>query len=130
MVTLVGQEENDKSDDISQWLTVAAILIPAAIIVVVGLGIYIGREHLRVNRALYRREWKIPYEEIEVMPVEKLRISKLFSRSPGFWSSSVFTRSGDNGSRWDAGRVKVGTYQVCYCCCSSSSFPFQLVPLL
>ncbi|KAI0227599.1 hypothetical protein LSAT2_021919, partial [Lamellibrachia satsuma] len=102
---LVEQEESKKRDATSQWKTITTTVIPFAITVVFVLVIYIAREHLRVNRALYRREWKIPYEEIELVSVETLRKSNLFK------SNSVFTQSGDKGSRWAAGRVKVGIYQ-------------------
>ena len=113
MKTLVDRDENGTGSVISRWMIVTVTLIPAAIIAVVGLGIYIAREHLRVNRALYRREWKIPYGDIELIPIEKLRGSNLFSRSSqGIRSSSVFTQSSSNGSRWCSGRVKVGNYQV------------------
>ena len=127
---LVEQEESKKRDATSQWKTITTTVTPFAITVVVVLGIYIAREHLRVNRALYRREWKVPYEEIELVSVDTLRKTNLFK------SSSVFTQSGDNGSRWAAGRVKVGIYQVCCCCCfcccccCSSSSPSPSAVLL
>jgi len=67
-----------------------------------------------VNRALYRREWKIPYNDISLIPMDALRNSGLFSRSPGLRSRSIFTDSTHSGrSRWITGSVKVGIYKVC-----------------
>ena len=104
-----------KEDDDSGWVIITVIItIPIAAIAVVSLIVYISWDFYKKNRAAYKRSWKIAISEIELIPIETLRNSTLFSRTPGLRSRRVFADGRSNASHWVTGTVKVGLYQVCY----------------